>query len=186
MDLNKKVLVNAYEPFFRLSLYNFVIYTLVIIFFGLYILVLKHFFDLKGEYPWRIIITLVVLLYIKAFGIIILSLLEKKCNRFGKVNLKIKSMETDGIFEDYKNANQEIKKCYPKKVDPERIKLVCIDENGRKFILRIIGSKRKIDMIKEIFVTNKESVDIIYGMFSRIIIRFDSKDIKIQVLNRIF
>ena len=174
MDLSKEVIRKAYKPFWRLAFYNFSIYTLSILLMTVFIFVLTGMVGAEGDYPWNETIIVYLLLCVKAFRITILSLLEQKIRCFEKVLVKIDMMETDGLFGDYKNANQEIKYCYAKEVNAERKKLICIDEKGDKVKIRLIGSGKKVKKIRNLFLLNKKNVYITYGKLTKIIFAFES------------
>lgn len=193
MDLSKEVMRKAYKPFWRLAFYNFFIYTLSILVMTVFLLVLISIVEAEGEYPWNITVIVYLLLCAKAFRITMLSLLEQNIHCFEKVLVKIDMIETDGIFGDYKNANQEIKKCYAKEVNAERDKLICIDEKGTRLKLRMIGSKRKLKIIQKMFLKNEDSVYITYGKLTRIIFLLESVEPQnsmnynnVKMLNNIF
>lgn len=193
MDLSKEVMRKAYKPFWRLAFYNFCVYTLTMLVMIVFFSVLKDIAELEGAYPWDIPIIVYFLLCAKAFRITILSLLEQNIRCFEKVLVKIDMIETDGLFGDYKNSNQEIKKCYAKEVNAERDKLICIDEKGTRLKFRMIGSERKLKIIKRMFLLNDASVYITYGKLTRIIFKFESVEPKksmnynnVKMLNNIF
>lgn len=193
MDLSKEVMRKAYKPFWRLAFYNFFIYTISILVMTVFLLVLISIVEAEGEYPWNITIIVYLLLCAKAFRITMLSLLEQNFCCFEKVLVKIDIIETDGLFGDYKNANQEIKKCYAKEVNAERDKLICIDEKGTRLKFRMIGSNRKLKMIQKMFLKNEDSVYITYGKLTKIIFTLESVEAQnsmnynnVKMLNNIF
>ncbi|MGN0334472.1 MAG: hypothetical protein ACI4DV_02255, partial [Lachnospiraceae bacterium] len=130
-ELSKEVMRKAYIPFWKLGTYNCFIYTLIVAFSNLFVFALTEKVEAQGEYPWGMVVFIYLLLCMKAFRIPLMSLIEQKARCFEKLLVKIETIETDGLLGDYKNSNQEIKNCYPKDVQAERDKLICIDENGK-------------------------------------------------------
>lgn len=193
MGLHKNIIRKAYAPFWRLAIYNCIIYTVSIAVLNLLMVVLINIANIEGSYPWDIVIFIYLLLIVKAFGIPLMSLVEQKMNCIRKVLVMINMIDTDGIFGNYKNSNQEIRNCYPKDVYAERSKLICIDENGKKFKVRLIGSRKKVEKIRKLFLLNRKNVYIVYGKITRIVFEFesvkshDTKNLNnIKVLNKMF
>lgn len=170
MDLTNKTIMRAYNPFWRLAIYNVVFYTLGIIAFNIFLFLTIEIAGLEGEYPWKIIVIVYLILCIKAFWIVIFSRIERKKSWFDKKLVKVKMIETDGLFGNYKNSNQEIKYCYPKELAVERDKIICMDEEGIKYKLRLIGSRVKMKRISEYFLNQEKSVYLTYGKLTKIIL----------------
>lgn len=193
MDLDKEIIRKAYLPFRKLAIYNCIMYTMSIVFLNIVIFILITISGAEGRYPWEMVIFVYLLLIIKAFRIPLMSLVEQKINCIEKVLVTINMIETDGIFGNYKNSNQEIKNCYPKDVHAERDKLICIDENGDKVKVRLIGSEKKIKKIRNLFLLNEKNVYITFGKITRIVFEFESvesQDSKkynnVKMLNKMF
>lgn len=173
MDLNKKVLFQAYNPFFRLAIIQCCLYALyIIIFMGGYILATYSASNItiNDDSFLFVFLLIYVILCLASFRIPICSLIEKKRYKYEKILVRIQEMETDGLFGDYKGANQEIKYCYPSKLAVERIKIICVDINKKKYRLRMIGSEKKMKTIREWFLLNEKNVYFIYGKYTKIIL----------------
>lgn len=174
MDLTKSEIRKAYEPFLKIAFYNFfrnTLYVLVINIFFLFLMETRH---LEGPYPWPMVIVIYLLLSIAPFWIVILSLVERKKGYFQTELFEVCTIDTDGLFGDYRNSNQEIKKFYSKEIDPERNKLVCRNKKGQRVSLRIIESKKKMKLVRKYFVFPKSDVYITYGKWTKIIFKFES------------
>lgn len=114
------------------------------------------------------------LLMAYAFRITLLTFVEQKICCMEKALVRVREMDTDGFLGNTKNANTEIKYCYPKEVKAERNKLICRDENGKRVKVRLIGSERKMDKIRRTFLCDGPSVYITYGKLTRIVFRFET------------
>ncbi|MDD6213318.1 MAG: hypothetical protein PUB22_09305 [Clostridiales bacterium] len=193
MDLSKKVMRQAYIPFWKLAFYNCFMYTAAVAFMNLLTVAMTADADTEGKYPWAMVVCILLLLWMTAFRIPLTSLVEQKILCFEKKMVKIDKIETDGLFGDYKNSNKEIKYCYPKDMQAERNKLICIDEKGKRIKVRMIGSQKKFEKIKKMFLFSKKNVYITFGKLTRIVFEFESVEPcnsmnynNVRILNKIF
>lgn len=175
MELSKKSLERAYNPFFKLARYMCFLYAVYIAMIlvsvavcGVYFLEEKNLYfymkcikDLGGVY---------LILCVSAYILPIFSIFEQKSTNFRTVRLKVVDMQRDGLFGDYKNANDQIRNCYPKNWAVERNKLICIDEKGKRYKLRTIGSAKKMKTIRKWFLIDQREVYITFGRFTKIIL----------------
>lgn len=175
-DKRKKLAEKAYEPYFEEAIYcleNYIIACLAVII----LFILCSFVFAVNMWP-LITLALGILTILECLGNFRLSFLAKLENRrllWIKRNLTIIKITED--FSTSTRWGSILPKLYPKNQRMNRYKLICVDQNQKRYKLRSAMSGKKYQIIQDrLFELKNTSCEIHYGKYSHIIMLYKNHE----------
>ncbi len=196
MDIDRKLIKNSYIPYNREALYCFCIDTMILLLGSAgFICVNAHI-----NAPW--IFGFIPFCYtVECFlnyKVSLLSKIEYRYNKYTIIRLRIAKLKIElswsGSRSDHFNASA-LKKLYPKNMHVEKYRIICYDELGKKYRLRMVMSGKKWEkMLKLIERRGDTYVPITFGKLTKVVLwcdwtneKLDKKTLfDLTQLNRMF
>lgn len=190
MDLRKleKNALKAYQPYYEESSYCIWIYVVVSFVLVAVFLAFGHYaHDSKIMVIGACIIGIYAICeFFANHRLAVAALIESKKKNWKKQKLTIRKIKTEASWSGHL-WESVIPKLYPKGQSVSRYKIICMDENGQKVVLRIVMGGKKYQIIQDrVFQSLDTRCTIYYGAKSKIIIFFESNDVWTDRINHMF